>query len=1056
MNPHNSCSHSPPLSARRTQASNLSLGLMLCLLCSNAWATGPHVDLTSVIERDRRIEGTRATIELERAVVDGVSAAVRTWQEDEVEGLVRHYLAGLAPQGIKSVNLLAVADRDLPLLGIRRGQLAPLNELLAEPEPVPRRPWEPAAADRAPPPPPPPGTVSREGWTGQPDTGALIGRSVYVSAGHGWYWSDVLGRWATQRGNTHDIVEDLVNSEAVNHYLMPLLRNAGAQVITMREHDLQAEMVVVDDGDPAPAGGEGGYQETGGFDKGTDKGFANGKAPYSGSANPFALGGYRAAAVVTGKPTATATFLPAFTKSGLYAVYVGYTAGGNRSGDAHFEIRHSGGVSHRRIDMTRHGQTWTWLGNYHFDTGVDPSRGAVLLHNDTLLKADGKYVVADVVRFGGGKGLIVRGKGKPPVKGPTSGKPRWEECARYHAQYSGAPSTVWNPSAGDNSDDVTTRSRFAAWHREQGEDAVFVSWHSNAPNPARGTSTYVYGPNPPNGSYNFSGIKGSDALAKLLQKTLVEDIRAVYDPKWKDRGVRSAWFGELNPKHNPEMPSALVEVAFHSTKADADFLREPRFRHLLARAFYKAIVRYFAARDKIEVKLLPEPPRGMRLRVTGPTSARLTWEPGPSGGVHGDPATSWLVQRSTDGRGFGDGQPVTATAIDLEIEAPGTPFFVRVLAVNEGGISLPSAVLGAATGCGSNARALVVQGFTRLHSSLMPIDDLSSWSLAKVQRLRQWRMNRFDYAAEHVQALAAAGLSVDAVEREALADWKVVDMSTYGLIDWAAGEQSTADVVWTDGERKLLAQWLQGGAGRALLANGGEIAWAVDHKGTPASSDWLATWFGAAYADDDAGTYGFVGAKDTPLASLSAAFDDGSQHAYDVNFPDVLAPQGAKALLQYADGKGVAATGYVVAQARTALVGFPLETVWPEVKRQQVVDGLVQWLQVVTEPVSCPVIQADDPGSGADSATADEEPEDAGRRSTDATDGGVTGWDGATLDVAAPPAPGPPADDDGCGCSVTSSRWPSFGAVLWLGLLLALLASTRRGSAAPRRQRQVP
>jgi hypothetical protein len=78
--------------------------------------------------------------------------------------------------------------------------------------------------------------------------GALLGKTVYVSAGHGFTWNTTVSGWRTQRGNTHDIVEDLVSIETTNQLLVPLLENAGARVVTVRERDLNPEMVLVDDG----------------------------------------------------------------------------------------------------------------------------------------------------------------------------------------------------------------------------------------------------------------------------------------------------------------------------------------------------------------------------------------------------------------------------------------------------------------------------------------------------------------------------------------------------------------------------------------------------------------------------------------------------------------------------------------------------------------------------------------------------------------------------------------------------------------------------------------
>jgi N-acetylmuramoyl-L-alanine amidase len=451
------------------------------------------------------------------------------------------------------------------------------------------------------------------GLSGSHHGGApLAGKVIYVSPGHGFYWSDpsVLGRWATQRGVTYGVVEDFVNAEAVAHYLVPLLINAGATVFTMRETDRQANRVIVDAeaGGTSSTDGGGAYEEFGSWQDSTVPGYRAGLGPITGAANPHTRGKNRVAVTTAGSNPAEARFTPLIPADGQYAVYVTFTQDPSRARDARYLVRHAGGESQVTVNQERHGSTWVLLGSWRFSKGQDPARGSVSLIAASALEP-GDFVSADAVRFGGGQGEIVRGDGSGPGAGPTSGRPRWEECSRYAIQSNGAPETVWNPSSDDHADDVTARSRYAAWQNEPGEDAVYVSWHTNAPDGGRGTSSFVYGPNPPNGDYQFTGTAGSDSLANLLQDEIVNDIRASFVPTWQDRGVFSAYFGELNPSHNSEMPAALVEAAFHATEADASELREPRFRFVLARAFQQAIVKYFATRDGLPARLLPDPPR---------------------------------------------------------------------------------------------------------------------------------------------------------------------------------------------------------------------------------------------------------------------------------------------------------------------------------------------------------------------------------------------------------------------------------------------------------------
>lgn len=890
-----------------------------------------------------------------------LAGADEAWLED----LVRAALATAPP------DVRAVLPWVIPPDGARGpaatatprgdGVWRPLVALLPRPSPPARKPYEPpygSAHQATPPAPvvaPAPPPVVLGGDAPGTNAGALSGKVVYVSAGHGFTWYDSLDRWATQRGNTNGLVEDLVNAEAVNQYLVHYLRNAGATVFTVREHDLQTHMVIVDaqSGGGSGSQGSGLYEElTGTWEDSTAAGFQTGHAPYEGSINPFAEGATRYAFASTGAPTAQARWTADVPVEGDYNVYASWAASANRVQDAHFVVHHLGGDTELRVNQQRHGGTWVFLGRFRFAPGADPAASAVSLLNDTLLGAADQVVSADAVRFGGGEGETVRGgTGTGLADGPLSNRPRWEECSRYYAQFCGAPTSVYDASSADNKDDVTTRSRLAAWHNEVGEDAVYVSWHTNAPNPGRGTSTFVYGPNPPDGSYNFTGAAGSDALAQALQAEIVGDIRASYDPSWKDRGVFSAYFGEVNPNNNPEMPAALVEVAFHDTPADADYLEEPGFRLVVARAYYQAIVKYFAARDGIVPALLPEPPRALRAQqVAGsPGSVRVTWSPPlvDDQDLGGDAAESYVVYRSADGRGFDNGVVVAGGATELVVDGltPGVPTFFHVTARNAGGESFPTPTVAVNPTCGEWSPNLLVAGFFRMDSALLPVEDLSAWDDGLVKRLRQEEVNTYDYLVEHAWAFAAAGVPFDGAVAPAVASG-ALPLDPYTFVDWELGEESTADETFSSQEQAAVAAWL-GLGGRAIFASGSEIGWDLEAKGSAEDTAFLHTWFGAAYAEDDAGTYAAHGGG--PLASvgaLSFSVEDAPPGAstYDVNYPDTFTPlAGAEVIATYdAPYAGTAAAGlYLDAPGhQAALLGFPLEAIASADARAALADSL--------------------------------------------------------------------------------------------------------------------
>src|SRR5690606_11968034 len=110
----------------------------------------------------------------------------------------------------------------------------------------------------------------------------------------------------------------------MNHYVIPLLQNAGARIRPVREPDSQTNMVIVDNADGSP-----GYVENDpGCASSTADGFIK-KSVYTGTSdNPFGQpSGTRYVFGVSGAPTATATYLPQVPADGYYNVYISYSQG---------------------------------------------------------------------------------------------------------------------------------------------------------------------------------------------------------------------------------------------------------------------------------------------------------------------------------------------------------------------------------------------------------------------------------------------------------------------------------------------------------------------------------------------------------------------------------------------------------------------------------------------------------------------------------------------------------------------------------------------------------
>jgi len=772
---------------------------------------------------------------------------------------------------------------------------------------------------------------------GRATAGTLAGKTVYLSAGHGWIYSS--GAWRTQRGNTHDLVEDFITIESVNEYLIAYLQAMGAYVVPIREADPNPNRVIVDDGE-ATLEGDVAELATG------DRGWGAFATPFADLAlQPFTIGGARAMTAAA-EETGRAVFATPVPESGFYNVYVAYAQGADRAADAHVIVRHAGGESHLRVDQRRHGSTWMLLGRWYFEAGAPASHAAVAIANDSA--TPGATISFDAVRLGGGMGERLEG-------GVTTGRPAFESAAASSTQLLGAPRDVYDYFDGTGSDDVVARPRFAAWEHEAGEDAVFLSWHTNAPDPGRGTMSIAYGNTYPccRGLDDFAGTAGSLELLHAVHDELIADLRAAFDPAWRDLGKVTASLGELNPNHNNEMPAILVEVAFHSTATDAEALRAPAFRRISARAMAQGVAKFFAAKDGRELVLPPEPPTALRVENVGAGALRISWRAPASDPAAGAAPTRYRVYVGEHGYGFDDGVDVEGESLVLEDLPHGALRFVRVAAVNDGGVSMPTEVVGARLAASGAAPVLVVGGFDRLDKFQMIAEEAPL--VGVVDRMRLERMNDGTYAARHGRALADAGFAFDGATDEAVAAGDL-ELAAYRAVDWFTGEQANPDALPAATRAQLAALFAAGGK---LLLSGAELVWALDSQGEPGDQAFVRDVLQVSLASDDAGTYD-VTPLAGPFASLGAlSFQDTAPGGYDAELPDVLVPgANATAVLAYGADAGVAA----IAWEHGIVVGFPLELVQGADTRRAVLEAALLHFGVPKEPD--PVDAPDPAGCG--------------------------------------------------------------------------------------------
>jgi N-acetylmuramoyl-L-alanine amidase len=748
--------------------------------------------------------------------------------------------------------------------------------------------------------------------TGSPTPqGALAGKTVWLSPGHGWH--NTGSGFVTQRGTTNAIVEDFVSAESVDYYLMGYLYNAGANVWSVRERDVNINEIIIDNDVPAS-----GYSETGSWSNGSVAGY----------------GGTYRVANSDATETATASFVPNLTQSGLYWVSVRCIAGVNRATDVSFTIIHSGDTSVVKVNQEIHGETWVYLGQFYF-TASSPNK--IILSNISL--ETGQAIIADAVRLGGGIGTTIDclNTGQP-----ASNRARFEESARQYAIYQGHPVCI---------EDVTVRPKYAEYELQKGtaseiNNAVFVSLHSNAGG-GTGTETYTYnglGAGRPNIT------AGSVDLRNFIHNQVVADIRALWKPTWADRGVKVANFGELRELNT--IPGTLVELAFHDLAADATDLKHPEFRRIAARAIYKGILKFFSNRDGIIQTFLPEQPTNVIAKNIGSNNIEISWAAPISGGAYGDAATAYKLYVSTNGKSFKDGITSIGTSFTFNGNAQ-TIYYFKVTATNAGGESFSSSVVAAKTPATGNSSIpyLIVDAFDRLDGSAL-IARTESVALGSVRRMFLERMNRYDYMIEHAQALGNCNnnIAFDGCQNEAVTAGTVL-LSTYTAVDWFTGEESTIDKSIDPAEVILLKAYLN--AGGNLLISGAEIGWDIGRAASAnVDADFFNNYLKALYVGDDATTYDFAGTT-ILFDAQTGTFDNSTNGYYDVDFPDRIAANGGGNIaLNYSGGTADgAAVGYK-GTFNVLYLAFPFEAITSAAVRNNLMCNAVAYLTPAIVPIT--------------------------------------------------------------------------------------------------------
>lgn len=575
----------------------------------------------------------------------------------------------------------------------------------------------------------------------------LLNRHLAIWQSHGRFYNQTKQQWQWQRGRLFQTVEDLYTQSYVLPFLVPMLENAGANVLLPRERDTQLNEVIVDND---KIDDHSHFQTVDGksaWEKGSFSGFADYKKTYNEGENPFKAGSFlQIISTQNSDSAATAEWIPDIPESGRYAVYVSYFSLPGSVLDAHYTVRHAGGETNFTVNQSMGGGTWIYLGHFDFKKGKEKKYGVFLSNYCT---GSSGIVTADAVKFGGGMGNITRKRADLVQKirtgrrhhkktktivtrfgnSTTSGYPRYTEGSRYWLQWAGAPDSVYSRTEGKNdySDDFQSRGFWvnylaggsSALPSEHGlkipVDMAFA-FHTDAGTTQNdsviGTLGIFTVQNNDKKSYYKNGISRWNAreMTDIIQSQIVDDIRKTFSKEWIRRGL---WNKSYSESRIPEVPSMLLELLSHQNFADIRFGLDPRFRFAVSRAIYKGMLRYLSLVNKSDYVVQPLPVEEFSTKFLSDSTVQLSWESVADSLEPTAMPDSYIVYTRMEDGGFDNGEMVKTTNLIKNIEKNKIYSF-KVEAVNKGGKSFPSEILSVYKSPVNKPTVLIVNAFNRV------------------------------------------------------------------------------------------------------------------------------------------------------------------------------------------------------------------------------------------------------------------------------------------------------------------------------------------------------
>ena len=603
----------------------------------------------------------------------------------------------------------------------------------------------------------------------------LLGRNIALWNSHGLYYDKNNDKIRWQRPALFGTVEDMLSTQIVLNYLLPMFRNAGAEVYMPRERDWHNE------------GGELGALRQGQGPQGQ---------------------GSEAEKIFKGRVTHPDT----------YWVRVAYPTG-CKATKLQCEVKHGGVTTKYQINTTIGGDTWLYLDPLYIKDSVE-----VRFYN----VADKKQWEISRVYVGGGCSVL------------NDNFPAFADAAVYYLRQFGAPdSIIYNQKPdkdNDYYDDLYGRAKWTNY-LSGGSDVnpdypgvgipldLSLAVHTDAgvgtPDSIIGTLLVCTSDSLAPTGYNQ--LTNND-FANYALKQIVEDLRSTFKIEWPSRGI---WHRSYVETRIPVVPALIIELLSHQNFADMRYAHHPAFQFTVARAIYKASLRYLSEMYGTGYVVQPLPVENFSA-ILEKDSVRLSWSPMVDKLEGSAYPTHYKVLTATEDNAFDSGVVVKGTSVMLPVEKD-VLYRFKVVALNQGGESFPSEELSVCIVSDSKVEALIINGFDRVSSPHYFVTETESgfkheldygvpyhYDLSFVGYQYEFKQgvpykndnnpgsgaskrdtatviqgNAFNYPYIHGKALRDNGYSFSSCNKLSVMK-NLVDLKDYTLVDLILGKQSDA------------------------------------------------------------------------------------------------------------------------------------------------------------------------------------------------------------------------------------------------------------------------